>query len=234
MKARNLGTMYTRLTARERVVAMLEAYKAGKQPDPRLFSTIPPEQGTEYNRYLRRLDRLEQEGRVWVLALARATSALETLSGWLLTVHLVAASLEALTDDGAAGSRRRARTPDVRDQALATLQRRLAACAFPAEADGRAGEEPRALRPILEERLRRELGDRWAELRAVEIEVDALNTTLDCPDVLMPDLRLVLDDCRERLQALTAEFRHLGVPVALAEPGEQYLDLVAPLFRPDA
>ena len=234
MTARPFTAIYPRLSARERVVAMLEAHRAGKQPDPHLFSTIPPEQGSEYNRFVRRLDRLEREGRAWVLALARGTSALETLSGWLLTVHLVAASLEALADDGAAGSRRRARSPDARDHALATLQHRLACCAFPAEAGDSAGEEPRALLPILEERLRRDLGDRWAELRAFEIEVDDLAGTLDCPDVLLPELRVALEECRERLQGIAAEPRHGGEPVALAEPGEQYLERVVPLFRPDA
>ena len=56
----------------------------------------------------------------------------------------------------------------------------------------RARGDPRGLLPILEERLRRDLGDRSAELRAFEIEVDDLAGTLDYPDVLLPDLRVPL------------------------------------------
>ncbi len=235
MRSRDrVGKVYAKLIARERVLAMLEAYKAGKKPDPRLLSTMPPEQGSAFNAYVERLERLDREGRAWVLGIARGIDELDTLGGWLMTVRLVAACLDALEDDRAAGVRRRARTTDARDTALATLQRRLACCAFPAEADGSGGGEPRSLLPILHDRLRREVGDRWAELRAVEIEADDLGAALDCPDVLMPDLRALLDDCRGRLQALAAEPRHGGEPIALAEPEEEYLALVAGVFRPDA
>ncbi len=234
MRSRDrVGKVYAKLTARERVLAMLAAYKAGKRADPRILSTLPPEQGRAFNAYVDRLERLDREGRGWVLALARGIDELDTLAGWLMTVRLVAASLDAFEDGRAAGVRRRARTTDARDTALATLQRRLACCAFPDEDGASDAEEPRSLLPILQDRFRREVQDRWAELRAVEIEVADLGAALDCPDVLMPDLRELLEDCRRRLQALAADTRYCGKRVPLPEPEEGYLALVAKVFRPD-
>ncbi len=235
--ARNrLGSIYAKLTARERAVATLEAHKTERAPDPRLLSTMPPDQGPEYNRDVRRLERLDREGRAWVLALARGIDACETLSGWLATVRLVGACLDALDDgrDDGVRRRQRARTADARDAALETLQRRLACRAFPDEDGASDGEEPRSLIPILHDRFCRELQDRWGEVRAFDHEVKDVRALLDGVDPLLPDVRDLLDDCRRRLQDLAAAPGTLGEPTALAEPDEEYLALVAQVFRPDA
>ena len=227
-----LGSVYAKLTARERAVTTLEAHKAEREPDPRLLSTMPPEQGPEYNRYADRLERFDRAGRALLLALARGIDTCETLTGWLATVRLVGGCLDALEAEAELHRDERARPPDRLQAALEKLQRRIACCAFPDEDGASDTEEPRSLIPILRDRFRREVQDRWAELRAVEIEADDLGATLDCPDVLMPDLRSLLDDCRGRLQALAAEPRYLGEPIALAEPEGEYLALVEEVFRP--
>ena len=95
MTRRDLSrTAYARLTARERIVTELEAYKAGKTPDPRLLSTMPPEQRAEYARYTQRLEHLDSTGRAWVLVIDRAIGEPEALAGQITALKLVRLRLQ--------------------------------------------------------------------------------------------------------------------------------------------
>lgn len=49
---RQLARLYADLTAKERALAVLKAWKSDEQPDAAIVSTMPPAQVADYNRYL--------------------------------------------------------------------------------------------------------------------------------------------------------------------------------------
>ena len=61
--------------------------------------------------------------------------------------------------------------------------------------------------------------DRWGEVRAFEIEVEDVRSTLICDDVLMPEVRDLLETCKRRLHTLAAETPWGDGPMPLATPG---------------
>ena len=55
---RRLERLYPALTAKERGLLVLRAYKSGEQPDPLIYSSTPDSQAWAFNRYIRDDERL--------------------------------------------------------------------------------------------------------------------------------------------------------------------------------
>ena len=109
-------------------------------------------------------------------------------------------------------------------EALAHLDRVLG--------DG-GGDEARADPPIAEilgAGLRDSIAGQWAELRALEHEVDALAADLGGTDPLPPDLRALVTTHKTRLVALASD-PFLRDPVPLPEPDAALQERAAKLLN---
>jgi len=56
-----LNRVYPALSAKERGLLVLQAYKAGEKPDRLIYDTTPNAQGPEFNRYIRLMNALNVE-----------------------------------------------------------------------------------------------------------------------------------------------------------------------------
>ena len=224
--------LYPRLTAAERALALLEAKKAGQQPDPRILGTMPGEQTEEFEGHYTRLQQLDEKGRFLAIVLERRIETLETLRGWAATLLVVDGWVGPPADSGRPDLASAAQP--VRDalaciEALLDPERRRSEGGAPGRADG-----PRSPPPIfalVREQLLSGVPDAWRELRGLEIEVQAVAADLGCEDPLMPDLRAMIVDDRSRLEQIAARPLVTAEAVVLLEPGGAFLELVQQVFR---
>ena len=83
-----LGRLYPELTARERALLVLEAWKRGREEDPRVRKTMPDEQAPEFNRYIKLMNAVNGPLAQYILTLDAVASQLAIKHGWLLTLEL--------------------------------------------------------------------------------------------------------------------------------------------------
>ncbi len=342
-----MGSIYAELTARDRAVTTLEARKAEREPDPRLRSTMPPEQRAEYARYAQRLEQLDSTGHAWVLATDRAIGEPEALAGEITALKLVQLRLQPVdtylwvgtgepitereyaqlvadaraeqwtvdacaeclaareeeaesedeeTDAAAAeaswarrvAAKRKAVRRAIREGALPTardgndasvtvgalydwlgeppplaperglrydvrpdaeaeeVQRardlrrgawealeqldRLSLRDPDASANDGGGDEEIRLLDLLVRRVRAGVRQNWQELRVIEDEARSVAEELDCDDALAPEVRAVLQRCRERLESLANDPIALPAPIELPEPDDEVREVAATVF----
>ena len=220
------------------MLAILEAHKADKKPDPRILSTMPPAQGRAYNAYVERLELLDNKGRAWLLAIDRTMGELDVLVGWLLTFRLVEIRLEPLRHAlwETTRSRRATRPPTSTEQLHLRVEEALDGLALFAigERDfDPTHTEAGSLAATVVQRLRARVQQHWQELRVIEDEARAVAEELDCEDALMPEVRDLLQRCRERLEALAHDRIALATPIELPEPDDELREVAAKLFGED-
>ena len=176
-RERRLHTVATRLTVRQRVVALLAAEPGDDALRDSLWRGLTPGERAAFRRDCARLDHLDATAH---LCLARAecqVGALETVAGWFATVRLGAVLAESLQDALDFGEPRRgpgAGGDGDLNKAARQVARRLRGLA--AGVDGAGGREP--LLPILDARLRAGVPELHHLLRALEIEVAACAAAL--------------------------------------------------------
>jgi len=91
-----LGRLYPELTARERAVLVLEAWKRDREEDPGVRGTMPDEQASEFNRYIRLMNAVNGPLAQYILFLDAVVSQLAIKHGWLLTLELWAMDVLSL------------------------------------------------------------------------------------------------------------------------------------------
>ncbi len=87
-----LDKLWPALTARERAVLVLRAWKEDREPDARVTWTMPDEQANEYNRLIRLMHGASELGVVlmWLEAVLRQA---ELKHSWYMTLVLIAAEM---------------------------------------------------------------------------------------------------------------------------------------------
>ena len=229
-RERRLHTVATRLTVRQRVVALLAAEPGDDALRDSLWRGLTPGERAAFRRDCARLGHLDATAH---LCLARAecqVGALETVAGWFATVRLGAVLAESLQDALDFGEPRRgpgAGGDGDLNKAARQVARRLRGLA--AGVDGAGGREP--LRPILDARLRAGVPELHHLLRALEIEVAACAAALGA-DPLDPALQAIADRCRARLRPLP-DLPGLDPPIALTEPSDDVVAAIAARCRPE-
>ena len=209
--------IYAKLTAEERVATILTELNAGQTPDRAILISMPDAQVAAYRQYVARLERLDSMGRAWVLAIAAAVEAIETRLGWLATLILVGARLEPVRQAWETGEGGHCRSDLHRAvaQGLEHLGRVLG------EGEGAPSTAPDPpLVEVLRARIRADVGEHWAALRAIESVVVRLSGELGGADPLPTEVRALFDRCTQRLETLARDGL-LGSPVALCEPDAQ-------------
>jgi len=84
------------LTAQERAILILEAWKDGKPEDPAWRHTMPPEQSHAFNRYIDLINQANRELALVIGMLERMAAELELREAWLVTEVLWQEHLEEI------------------------------------------------------------------------------------------------------------------------------------------
>ena len=152
-RERRLHTVATRLTVRQRVVALLAAEPGDDALRDSLWRGLTPGERAAFRRDCARLDHLDATAHLCLAWAECQVGALETVAGWFATVRLGAVLAESLQDALDFGEPRRgpgAGGDGDLNKAARQVARRLRGLA--AGVDGAGGGEP--LLPILDARLR--------------------------------------------------------------------------------
>ncbi len=83
-----LNKLAPALTARERAVLVLRAWKEGVPEHPEPRSKMPPHQASEFNHYIRLMRGAYEVVSLYVIILRQALELLNARYGWLLSLHL--------------------------------------------------------------------------------------------------------------------------------------------------
>jgi len=84
------------LTAKERAILVLRAWKEGVPEDPQVRSKMPPEQALEFNRYIGLMNGVNAFLTFYTGILNQSLALLDARYGWLLTLHLWALNVSDL------------------------------------------------------------------------------------------------------------------------------------------
>ncbi len=95
-KKGRLDRLYPGLTARERALLVLQAWKEGAEEDPKVRSTMPSSQVDEYNRLIALMNGCNQHLGPYILVLSALVEQLSIKLGWLKTIELWTINSEEL------------------------------------------------------------------------------------------------------------------------------------------
>jgi len=87
MNDKRLDRLYPALTAKERGLLVLRAYKAGQKPDAEIYRSTPSSQGRAFNRYIRLMNAVNGELATVLQVLQVQVEKLDLRHAWFLTVH---------------------------------------------------------------------------------------------------------------------------------------------------
>ncbi len=91
-----LTKVYEKLNATERSLLVLQAWKEGKQEDPRIRSTMPWEQGEAFNEYISLMNAVNCGLGTFLAYLDALIDQLNLRLGWLQTIDLCSMTVFAL------------------------------------------------------------------------------------------------------------------------------------------
>ena len=204
-RERRLHTVATRLTVRQRVVALLAAEPGDDALRDSLWRGLTPGERAAFRRDCARLAHLDATAHLCLAWAECQVGALETVAGWFATVRLGAVLAESLQGALDFGEPRRgpgAGGAGDLNKAARQVARRLRGLA--AGVDGAGGGEP--LLPILDARLRAGVPELHHLLRALEIEVAACAAALGA-DPLDPALQAIAGPLPRAAQAASRSAR---------------------------
>jgi hypothetical protein len=223
-----LDRLYPRLTARERGLLVLHAYKAGEKPDPLIYRTCPSEQGAAFNRYIHLMNACNVELATVVLILRTQIDKMELKYSWLMTVLIWGMETQVLGDRVLAATKDRKLRKDVRRlmaRAPSDLKVPVDLTVPPAEPEtfdnGYGDETVKALLFGIKQNLQQH----WAELRAIEVAVQEVAEEFGGEDPLRADTREMIEDCRRSCTTLRDDVMPY-VEIELTEPRDDDVALV--------
>jgi hypothetical protein len=88
LTAKNLNIVYQALTAQERAVLALRAWKEGTREDPEVRTTIPEEQVVEFNRLIDLMNGANGELATFIIIISEQVRKVDLRIGWLLAIEL--------------------------------------------------------------------------------------------------------------------------------------------------
>lgn len=119
-----LGRLYPGLTAKERAVLALRAFKEDREEDWRVRSSIPASQIDAFNRYMRLIEVVNRNFAALLIVLGEQIAQVELKQSWLMTIVLFGAELESVSDyvltipEPITESRLRERTEELRAETM--------------------------------------------------------------------------------------------------------------------
>jgi len=83
-----LDRLYPALSAKERGLLVLQAYKAGEKPDRLIYGTTPSAQAAEFNRYIRLMNACNVELATVLMVIREQVAKTDLKRAWQWTLRL--------------------------------------------------------------------------------------------------------------------------------------------------
>ena len=205
------------LSARERFLAELRAFRADQQPDLQLRRTLPPSQAVEFDDYLRLKRGVNIVLAVRIAELTLMVDTLQSRCAWMQSVTDLALLLWKVAPLVAAKRR------PAFEKALSRSSRPVDLSWDEVEKEGSWLDLAEGIR----EDLTINLKERWLEVLAVEQVLDEAAQEVGGEDVGLPRLRSFLERSKAKLTSLASS---LGVELPPLEPDAPALEEVRSLL----
>lgn len=237
---RRLDKVETQLSAKQRVVAWLQAHKRGEEPDRKLTEWMPPDQKREYDRLSGLVDgvnnRLLGHVAFWqrsIVEMEVELGWLESLSAWQARAELLAAYLRnhhkiqvRERKPGARGGKRTLLVEPL-PRTWRGLQTELKYLyGGQSDEEGYRSHPPQGeqLASVLAAMIGTGVQMRWQDLEAVEAVLQEVAAELDGESPALPETREALDGCRKVVREIAGELQRWSGPVALPSPADENLE----------
>jgi hypothetical protein len=230
---RDLERLYPALSAKERVLLILRAWKAGEDHDPQIRYTIPTKQTYEYNRLIALVRGASGDLSHYIVLVAQLVEQLSLRWCWLASLHLGALNACQLAESALAATHGKEKAALRR--ALKPTMTRFAVSLYGdprwGKADGRQRMTGDVVAEGLVEGIREMWPQRWRELRASEIIVAEIAEEFDGEDPLHIEVRELLEKCRADLLDLQDLLERYTGKLAQEEPEEALLVRLREIVR---
>jgi len=206
------------LSARERFLAELRAFKSGERPDLQLRRTLPPSQAVEFEDYLRLKRGVNIVLAVRIAELALLVDNLQARCAWMQSIGDLALLLWELA-------------PLVAAKRRPAFEKVIARSSRPVDLPWDEIEKEGSWLDLAEGILRdlqANLKERWLEVLAAERVLDEAAQEVGGEDVGHPRLRAFLERSTAKLTSLASS---LGVALAPLEPDALALEEIRDLLE---
>jgi hypothetical protein len=228
-----LDRLYPALSAKERGLLVLQAYKAGEQPDRLIYRTTPSSQGSAFNRYIRLMNACNRELATVLMMIREHIGKTDLRYAWFMTLCLWGMETQFLGDEVLAATKDRTIRRDVRRM----MRRAPGYLTLPVDLTlPRAERDPfkkgygDGLARAVLLGIKHGLEQHWCELRSIEIALAEVAEEFDGEDPLRADTRALLDDCLRSCRELRDEMADY-VAIELLEPAEEDIEQVRRLIE---
>jgi hypothetical protein len=203
------------LSAKERVLLVLDAWKQDVAEDPAWRSTMPVWQYAEFSRLTDLMNGANVRLGVFIGHVVRSVEVVEVRRAWLISCILWMEHIQEIDQEVRTVFKGSLRKPEIRSL-LATV-----AWAPPPK----AGEQHALDRLLdgLKESTCAQTALCWLELRCAELVLDEVAAELGV-DPLKPKKRAELEDGKRRLLQVVEHLAHLNIELVLPEPQPQHLE----------
>ena len=231
-KDRRLSKVSSVLSAEERALLVLKAWKEKKEEDPFLRTSMPVEQVDEFNLLIRLMNGVNYSLVPMLVQLEAQIEMLSLRLGWLATIglwHVYASQLADYirfeTKEPGAQCRRK----ELEGRALEAYRggpTRPVVHFDGADMDFGEPSEIDKLVEMYRDILRSGVLEQWRTLGAVNAVVAEAAEEFDGEDPALPEMRQVLDQCKEKLMETHMETQRYTGPFELEEPNNDDLERV--------
>ena len=229
-----LDRLYPALTARERGLLVLRAYKAGEKPDQAIYRTCPAAQGREFNRYIRLMNAVNTEVAYALMLVNGQVRQVDLKYAWLMTLLLWGMEVDNLGDHLLGAIKDPALRRDVRTM----MKRSPGALQVPIDLNAPLAEDSvqegvgRGLVVALLTGVKDGIERHWRELRSVEIAVaEIAEAEFDGEELFQPDVQATLDEAKETLKTVHQGIAPYVEPFVLPDPRDEDVELARKLIE---
>ena len=233
LRDHRLDRLYPALTARERALLVLRAYKADEKPDQAIYRTCPPAQGREFNRYIRLMNAVNTEVAYLLMLISGQVRQVDLKYAWMMTLLLWGMEVDNLGDHLLGALKDPALRRDVRTM----MKRSPGALQVPIDLNAPPAEDPfaegfgRGLVVALLTGVKDGVERHWRELRSAEIAVaEVAEAEFDGEGLFQPDVQATLDEAKEMLRTVHQGIAPYVEPFALPEPSDEDMELARQLI----
>ena len=200
------------LTAQERGLLVLRAWKEGKDEYWTWRSTMPAWQARDFNRLIGLMNGVNQTLGVYLYAISQEVEKLTLRLGWLITLRLWSMRTSELPTYTDLGPRETMDSSEKVQEQIIPINELI---------------------DLHKEYLREGIDQRWQQLGAVQVVIGEIAREFDGEDPAVSRMRRSLDHTREELQGIFEQVTHLGLlqDIELSEPREEALAEVRELVE---
>ena len=212
-----LSRLAPALSAQERAILVLEAWKDGRQEDPAWRLHMPQEQAKAFNYYIDLMNKANGVLGRLVSHLHVEAEKVELREGWLLSLTV----WQDHVDEISQAVHAEVKAPAGRKRLEAVLDWR------PSTSEGEVlPTMPASVIEMLKKTTAYGLISTWVEMKCVEVLVEEIAGAFNGIDPLRPVFREKLESTREKLLTVHEHLSFLSIQVELREPlGEELQEM---------